>query len=125
MGSKIVIEIEGKSIPAELNDSATARLLAAKLPTRISLSRWGDEYYGSCGVSAAQSDDAKELMEVGELAYWPPGKAFCIFFGPTPASSDDRPRAASAANPIGKVTGDASVFSSFGSSVTAQIRTAG
>jgi hypothetical protein len=47
---------------------------------------------------------------VGELGYWPPGSAFCIFFGRTPASTDDRPRAASAVNIIGKVLGDATVF---------------
>jgi len=49
-------------------------------------------------------------MDVGELAYWPPGQAFCIFFGPTPASSDDRPQAASPANPVGRILGDASQF---------------
>jgi uncharacterized protein len=118
MGRKIEIEINGQKIPAELNDSATSKLFAETLPATINLSRWGDEYYGGCGVSTGEADDAKEIMEVGELAYWAPGKAFCIFFGPTPASSDDRPRAASAANPMGKITGDATIFRSFGGAIT-------
>jgi hypothetical protein len=49
-------------------------------------------------------------MAVGEIAYWPPGKAFCIFFGRTPASVDGAPRAASAVNPLGRLTGDAGAF---------------
>ena len=122
MGRKIVIVINGRTIPAELNDSATARALGERLPVSVSFSRWGDEYYGSCGFDAPLDNDAREIMEVGELAYWPPGKALCIFFGPTPASSDERPRAASAANPIGKISGDVSVFATFGGSATAEVR---
>ena len=121
MGKKIVIEINGQRLAAELNDSKTATLFAETLPATISLSRWGDEYYGGCGVQADAADDAREVLEVGELAYWPPGSALCLFFGPTPASTDDRPRAASAVNPIGKITGDATILRSFGGSVTANI----
>ncbi len=121
MGQKINIEIDVQSIPAELNDSETAKLFANTLPATIRLSRWGDEYYGGCGVNVAEADDAREIMDVGELAYWAPGKTFCIFFGPTPASTDDRPRAASAANPIGKITGDVSILRSLGGSITAEI----
>jgi hypothetical protein len=47
-------------------------------------------------------------MELGELGFWPPGNAFCIFFGPTPASHGDEPRAASAVNPFGKIEQDVS-----------------
>lgn len=124
MGRKIEFVINGQTIPAELNDSATARAIGEKLPITVSFSRWGDEYYGSCGVDAELDADAREIMEVGELAYWPPGTALCVFFGPTPASSDERPRAASAANPVGQITGDVSVFSSFGGSITAEVRNA-
>jgi uncharacterized protein len=118
MGQKIEIDVDGQRIPAELNDSTTAKLFAKTLPATISLSRWGDEYYGRCGVTIAEDDDARDIMEVGELAYWAPGNAFCIFFGPTPASTDDRPRAASPANSMGKIIGDAAVFRPLGGSVT-------
>ncbi len=121
MGRKIEIEINGRRIPAELNDSATAKLFADTLPATITLSRWGGEYYGGCSVETSGADDAREIMEVGEIAYWAPGRALCIFFGSTPASTDARPRAASPVNPMGKITGDASVFRSFGGSITVTI----
>ena len=117
MARPIVITIDNLRLQAELNESPTAQALVDILPTEIALSRWGDEYYGGCGVDIGEADDARELMEVGELAYWPPGQAFCIFFGPTPASSDDRPRAASAVNPVGKILGDSSSLRNLGSSV--------
>jgi hypothetical protein len=124
MGRKIVIDVNGQQLAAELNDSQTATLFAETLPATISLSRWGDEYYGSCGISVPEADEAREILEIGEVAYWPPGQALCLFFGPTPASTDDRPRAASAVNPIGKITGDATVLRSFGGSITITVSAA-
>jgi len=64
------------------------------------MSRWGKEYYGDCGIEAEAAEDVKTLMETGELAIWPVGQAFCIFFGPTPLSVTDAPVAASFVNPI-------------------------
>jgi len=106
MPKQITIEMESETLKAELNDSATAQALAEKLPLTVSMSRWGDEYYGSCGLDAALGDGARDVMEVGELAYWPTGDALCIFFGPTPVSMDDEPRAASAVNPLGRLLDD-------------------
>lgn len=68
---------------------------------------WGDEIYFEIPVSIDEDPGARAEVEVGELGYWPPGKAFCIFFGQTPASQDNRPRAYSPVNPIGKVLADA------------------
>ncbi len=97
---------------AALNDSPTATKIWEALPIEVRGNTWGDEIYFSIPVKADEEANAREIMAVGEIAYWPPGNAFCIFFGRTPASSDDRPRAASAVNPIGQVTGDATVFRS-------------
>jgi hypothetical protein len=88
------------------------------------MSRWGDEYYGSAGLDISEDSSAREIMEVGEIAWWPPGKALCIFFGPTPASTDGRPRAASGVLPIGKVTEGIEGLSELGSRVKAVFRTA-
>ncbi len=49
-------------------------------------------------------------MTWGDLAYWPPGRAFCVFFGPTPASRGDEIRPAFAVTVIGKVDGDATIL---------------
>jgi hypothetical protein len=61
---------------------------------------------------------------VGELGYWPPGSAFCIFFGRTPASTDDRPRAASAVNILGRIQGDATVFKTVSSGTRVRLERA-
>lgn len=107
---KITITAGKVSAQALLNDSPTATQIWEGLPIEARGNTWGDEIYFSIPVKASQEKDAREIVAVGELGYWPPGTAFCIFFGPTPASTDNRPRAASAVNIIGKVVGDATVF---------------
>ena len=100
------LEIGGVTLEGRFNDSATAAEIAAACPLDIRLSRWGDEYYGDCGVTAGAEPHAREVMEIGEVAYWPPGRALCVFFGPTPASSGTEPRAASPVNPVGTLGGE-------------------
>ena len=107
---KIRIKIGKLSMDAELNETPTAKKIADALPIKTGFNTWGDEIYFSIPVKATPEKDAREIVAVGELGYWPPGTAFCIFFGPTPASTDNRPRAASAVNIIGKVLGDATQF---------------
>jgi hypothetical protein len=108
MGRKIAIEISGKTLGAELNGTRTAELFFDTLPSRISLRRGGDEYYGDIGLEVDAAGDARAEMEIGELAIWPEGNALCIFFGPTPASVDEKPRAISPVNPVGVVLDDVS-----------------
>ncbi|MBC7264803.1 MAG: hypothetical protein H5T64_10690 [Chloroflexi bacterium] len=98
------------SLPAELNESPTARRVWDALPIEGVANTWGDEIYFEIPVLAEQEPDARAEVEVGELGYWPLGRAFCIFFGPTPASTDERPRAYSPVNILGRVTGDATRF---------------
>ena len=109
---KIKITAGKVTLDAELVESPTTEKIRAALPIETQTNTWGDELYFDIGVAAAPEPDAKADVEVGELGYWPPGNAFCIFFGRTPASSDDRPKAASPVNIIGKVTGDASLLKS-------------
>jgi hypothetical protein len=92
---------------AELNDTQTARQIADALPIRSGFNTWGDEIYFAIPIEAELESDAREVMEIGDLGYWPPGNAFCIFFGPTPMSQANEIRPASAVNLIGKVIGDA------------------
>ena len=111
MPTPISIVIGGKSVPAELNDSATARGIAGKLPIETGFSTWGDEIYFSIPVKMG-AENPKGVVETGELGYWPPGSAFCIFYGATPGSTADHIEPASPVNPIGRVTGDPEVFKS-------------
>ena len=117
----VEIKVDQHVLEAELNDSDVAAKLADAMPITVKLSRWGDEYYGNCEISASLADDARELMEVGEIAFWPPGSALCLFFGPTPASTDDRPRAASPVIPLGRITSDPAVLRTLGSTVEATV----
>ena len=94
----------------ELNDSPTAQAIWDALPIKAQANTWGDEIYFAIPVKRGQEKDAREVVQMGELGYWSPGHAFCIFFGRTPASQGDEIRAASAVNIIGKVEGDARVF---------------
>ena len=98
------------SVEATLNDGPTADALWEALPIEGQANTWGDEIYFSIPVRVVQEADARAEMAEGEIAYWPPGNAFCIFFGPTPASSGDAPQAASPVNVLGQVDGDATVF---------------
>jgi hypothetical protein len=94
---------------AELNDSATAAAIAAALPIEATAQTWGDEIYFDIGL-ALTAETPQEVVALGELGYWPPGQAFCIFFGPTPMSRGDEIRPASPVNIVGKVGGDARAF---------------
>ncbi len=93
-----------------LEDNATADAIWEALPISARGNTWGDEIYFGIPVHAEEADDADDVVEMGALAYWPPGNAFCIFFGKTPASRGDEIRAASAVNRLGKIEGDPTVF---------------
>ncbi len=108
MAQKIVIKTESNVFEAELNDSMTGKAIYGALPIRAKGQRWGGEIYFSIPVSCELEEDSREVLEEGELGYWPPGQAFCIFFGPTPASGGDEIRAASAVNIVGRMKGDLS-----------------
>ena len=94
---------------AELLDTPTARSIVAALPITGRASTWGDEVYFAIPVHADE-EDARAVVEAGDIAYWPPGSALCIFFGPTPASRGSEIRPASPVNVVGRVRGDATVF---------------
>jgi hypothetical protein len=121
MGVRIVISVRDRRLAGELNDSMSAKELAAALPHTVRMSRWGDEYYGSLPLGISEDETAREAVEIGEIAYWPPGKALCVFFGPTPASVDERPRAASPVVPLGRITGGVEALKELGSSIEADI----
>jgi hypothetical protein len=96
---------------ADLSDEnpITVQALWDSLPIEARANTWGDEIYFSIPVET-EAENPKEVVEMGDLGYWPPGSAFCIFFGPTPASRGDEIRPASPVNVIGRIDGDPLVF---------------
>lgn len=107
---KIKITVGNVSLEAELLDTPTAKKILNALPIETTFNTWGEEIYFEIPVEAELDDTAKEVVEIGDLGYWPTGKAFCIFFGQTPISEAGKIKPASAVNIIGKVIGDATRF---------------
>jgi uncharacterized protein len=104
------IRIGDLTVEAELNNTPTAQKIAEALPISAVFNTWGDEIYFPIPVTAELDDNAQEVVAVGDLGYWPPGKAFCIFFGQTPMSRPGEIRPASAVNIVGQVKRDATQF---------------
>ncbi|MCJ7617215.1 MAG: cyclophilin-like fold protein [Desulfobacterales bacterium] len=103
---KIIISVEDLSVQAELNDTNTAEKIFKALPIEGTVNLWGDEIYFDIPLELDLENDARADVEVGELGYWPSGPAFCIFFGPTPVSKDEKPRAYSPVNIFGRIIGN-------------------
>lgn len=113
MGKEITITVTDKPFKAELKESETAKAIGEKLPIEASPSFWGDEIYFEVPVDIDENENPEVELEIGELAYWPDGNAFCIFYGPTPSSNDSEPRPASPVTVVGKLAGDATALREF------------
>ena len=109
---KIIISTENLRMEAILAEGSSADIFWNTLPITGRANTWGDEIYFNVNLQMPLDDDASDLVESGDIAFWPPGSAFCIFFGRTPASLGDEVRAASAVNVLGKIDGDEREFRS-------------
>ena len=109
MAKRIHIKSGPLQLEATLNDTGLAESVWNALPISAAANTWGDEIYFGIPVDG-QLENPQEVVDLGDLAYWPPGRAFCVFFGPTPASRGDKIRPASAVTVIGKVEGDATIL---------------
>jgi len=105
MTRRIRITAGKAQFQAQLNDTATALAITEALPIEARANRWGGEIYFSIPVEAALETGARDVLQPGEIGYWPPGSAFCLFFGRTPASEGEEIRAASAVNIVGRIEG--------------------
>ena len=107
---RIRIAACGVVVSAALNGSTTADALWGALPITGSVQTWGDEIYFAIPVEAEEAADAQATVDKGAVAYWPPGDALCLFWGPTPMSRGDEIRPASPVNVLGMIDGDPAVL---------------
>jgi len=98
--ARIRVKAGSVTVTVALNGSATAGLILAALPFEAGAQTWGDEVYFDTPVEAGE-EDPQAAVPFGAVAYWPPGKALCLFFGQTPYSP---------VNIVGSVEGDAAVL---------------
>ena len=120
MPKRIKITAGSLVVDAELNDTRTASAVWDALPIQANGSTWGDEVYFRIPVEA-ELESGQELVELGDIGYWPPGQAFCLFFGPTPASQGDEIRPASEVTVIGKIIRDSGVLKGVSSGISVLI----
>ncbi len=106
---KIAIRAGDVAATATLNETRTAEAIWSALPIEARANTWGDEIYFSIPVRV-ETERGQEVVEMGDLGYWEPGTALCIFFGPTPVSRGNEIRPASEVTVFGKVEGDPQVF---------------
>ena len=117
------LEAGGVEVEAALNDTSVADAAWDALPLRSDCSTWGDEIYFRVGLNAGE-DGPREVVEMGDVAYWAPGDALCVFFGPTPASRGDEIRPASPVTVIGRVVGDPKVLKAVAAGDAVEVRRA-
>jgi len=109
MRRQILVTSGSVTAVAELNDTKTADAIWQALPFSNDANVWGDEIYFTI-PTRIDLENGQEVVSLGDLGYWPPGSAFCVFFGATPVSREGEIRAASAVNVFGKIIDDPRVF---------------
>jgi len=111
---KIISKAVGEAYAELTNENPlTVDAIWSKLPIEGKANTWGDEIYFPIPVQV-DAENQSEVVQMGDLAYWPPGKALCIFFGPTPASWDKEIRTASPVNVIGRIVDNPRLFKLIG-----------
>jgi len=121
MGRRIKVKVGAVEVYGELHETETADLIWNALPIESHISTWGDEIYFPIPLHVELEDSAQEVVELGDMGYWPPGNAFCIFFGTTPNSRGDEIRPASPVNVFGKVIGDTKMLKTLKQGVSVRV----
>lgn len=118
---KVLIEAGSGRFEAEMKDTPTARSFMESLPAEGKAQTWGKEIFFTHPLEAEPEPDAGMEVEIGDIAYWPSGQYFCIFFGPTPISTSDKPKGIDRVNVIGRIKGDLSALNQVGNGSTIKV----
>jgi len=109
MADEISIKAGAVQVKAQLNSTRTARSLLGILPIKATANTWGDEIYFDVPLNM-EIESGREVVDMGDVAYWPDGPSLCLFFGRTPASRGNEIRAASAVTVLGRIVGDPKIL---------------
>jgi len=93
----IILELD------DVNSPKTVNAFIEKLPFTVDLNVWGNEIYTSESPITQPEENAKSLVELNDIAYWPTGKAICLFYGFTPIGKPGEITPASPVNVLGKI----------------------
>ena len=104
MEKKILISSDGIIVEGILRDSPCSNAIWNSLPVEGSVNLWGKEIYFAIPLALEEDSTAQDVVELGAIAYWPPGRGLCLFFGQTPVSQEGECRAASPVNLIGYIS---------------------
>ncbi len=110
MPTQVRIMVGSVTLKAELFDTACAKAIVKKLPVEAKPEEWGDEFYFEIPMTMSLDETATSKVKIGDIGYWPTGRAMAIFFGPTPMSTSSDPVPASAVNLVGKIIDDATLL---------------
>ena len=110
MPRSIRIVVEDVVLEAQLLDTPCAQGVAGLLPIEAAPNVWGDEFYFEIGLKHSLDQTATSDVQIGDIGYWPPGRALALFFGPTPMSTGSKPVPASEVNLVGRIIGDAGLL---------------
>lgn len=101
------LEINDHKLDIDFLDTPTSRLIYDQLPFTGNVQKWGDEIYFDVPFPNIKLEsEARDVMEIGEIGYWVEGSSVAIFFGPTPSSRNDEPRAITPINVFARILGD-------------------
>ena len=102
----IIVEIpDSENITLELDDDLAPKTISAflqSLPLTINANVWGKEIYTDPAPFSVGLENAKDVVDLYDVAFWPPGNAVCLFYGNTPLS-DSEIKPYSPVNVIGKI----------------------
>jgi|SRR5208283_3993007 len=110
MATLVRIIVQDVVLEAELFDTPCARGVKDTLPIEAIPQVWGDEFYFEIPLKQGLDNTATTDVEIGDIGYWPPGRALALFFGPTPMSAGSKPVPASDVNLVGRITHDAALL---------------
>ena len=109
MRREVTVKVGELEVKAWFNETDTATKVFDVLPITANVNVWGDEIYFTIPVETGL-EDAREIVNIGDIAYWPQGNALCVFLGRTPISEADEIRPISPVNVIGGIEGDGGLF---------------